>query len=248
VIATKVGVGSGPNTYGRSRKHIFDECDKSLKNLGTSYIDLYIIHTWGNDQTTPFEETMKALHDLVVSGKVRYIGTSNMYAWELVQANSIAEKYGWTKFISLQNYHSLIYREDEREVVPAAKSLGVGLTPWSPLSGGFLSGTRKKDTVTETLRGQTVEPLLQTQFRINDGDWKIIDRLVQFSAKKGLPPAQVALEWLLTKSQIDSPIIGATKMLHLEDAIASTKVTLTEDDIKQLEELYVPHGNPPFRG
>jgi len=192
---------------------------------------------------------MRALNDLVVAGKVRYIGTSNMYAWELVQANLIAEQHGWAKFISLQNYHSLVFREDEREVVPAAKCLGVGLTPWSPLAGGFLTGSRKKGAATETSRGQSLELMLQ-QIHPSEahGDWAIIDRLIEFSTKKGLPPAQVALAWLLTKPQIDSAIIGATKMAHLEDAIAATKVKLTEEDIKHLEELYKPHGAPPFRG
>jgi aryl-alcohol dehydrogenase-like predicted oxidoreductase len=247
IIATKFSLqfGQGPNSSGLSRKHIFDACEGSLKRLGTSYIDLYIVHTWA-DTSTPLEETLGALNDLVVSGKVRYLGTSNMYAWQLVRANALAESRGWAKFISVQNLHNLIFREDERELVPAAKCLGVGLTPWSPLAGGFLTGTRKKGAKTDTARAIATEGIF-TDLDPKDDDWPIIDRLVELAAKKHVTPSQVALAWLLSKPEISSPIVGATKLSHLEDAIEATKLVLTAEDIKFLEELYLPHGKPPFR-
>jgi len=246
VIATKFAfAGNGPNRLGRCRKHIFAAVEESLKNLGTDYIDLYIVHTWSNDTLTPIEETMEALNDLVRSGKVRYLGTSNMKAWELVKANNIAEKKGWAKIISIQNLYNPIYREDEREVIPACVDLGVGITPWSPLHGGFLTGTRKKGEKTDTQRGSTVEPLMTT-FGPKDSDWIVIDRIVELAAKKGIPPAQLALAWNLSKPHIDSPIIGATKINHLEDAIAATKIKLTDEDIKYIDELYVSKFRHPM--
>jgi len=238
-------MGNTPTQVGLSRKHIFEQCDASLKRLGMDYIDLYIIHGW-NDKDTPLEETMSALNDLVHSGKVRYIGTSNMWAWHLVQANMLAEQKGWTKFVSLQNVYNLIFREDERETVPAAKVLGVGLTPWSPLHGGFLAGNRKKGEKTETVRGQTVETMM-TPLHPKEYDWPIIERLKELAAKKGVSAAQVALGWLLQKPGVSSPVFGATKLSHLEDAIAATKLHFSDEDLKFLEELYAPHGRPPFR-
>jgi len=248
VIATKFGGGFGtgaPNRGGRGRKHIFAAVEESLKNLGTDYIDLYIVHSWHADSTTPLEETMEALNDLVRSGKVRYIGTSNMKAWQLVKANNLAEKKGWAKFISVQNLYNPIYREDEREIFPACADLGVGLTPWSPLHTGFLAGTRKKGEKTETSRASITE-VMMTFFNPKDADWPVIDRVIELAAKKGIPPAQVAIAWNLSRPNVSSPIIGATKLNHLEDAIAATKITLTEEDIKFIDELYVGKLRHPF--
>jgi len=247
VIATKFSIafGTGPNNSGRSRKHIFACVDASLKRLGTDYIDLYIVHSW-TDKVTPLEETMEALNDLVRAGKVRYLGTSNNWAWQIVKANAIAEKHGWTKFISVQNLYNTIYREDEREVIAACIDQGVGYTPWSPLAGGFLTGSRTKGQKTETARGQTAEQMFP-QLHPIESDWPIIDRVVELAKKKGVSPAQIATAWVLSKPGVSSAIVGATKPLHLEDAIAAVHVQLTAEEIKHLDELYQPHPSPPFR-
>jgi len=189
---------------------------------------------------------MGALNDLVTSGKVRYIGVSNICAWQLYKANSIAEKYGWAKFISVQNLYNPIFREDEREVIPACIDLGVGYTPWSPLHGGFLTGSRKKGVKTETQRGQTMDQILGPLLSPQENDWPVIDRIIELAAKKAISPAQLSLAWNLSKSYVTSPIIGVTKESHLEDAIAACKVKLTEEDIKFLEDSYPPKFHHPW--
>jgi len=234
-------MGKGPNSVGLSRKHIIASCDASLKRLDTTYIDLFIVHVW--DHVTPIEEVMGALNDLVRAGKVLYLGASNTSAWELLKANHIAERNGWAKFVSLQNNYNAIYREDEREAIPACIDQGIGYTPWAPLGGGFLTGSRKKGEKTDTLRGQILDDMFPHLQPI-DADWSIIGRIVELAQKKGVTPAQVALAWVLSKPGVTSPIIGISKMQHLEDAIGALKLQLSADDINYVEEHYVPHSPP----
>jgi len=248
VLATKfvIPTGVGPNRSGRSRKHIMASVEESLKRLGTDYIDLYMIHSWFQlDKHTSYEETLSTLNDLVRSGKIRYIGVSNITGWQLVKANMIAEKNGWSKFVSVQNLYNLIYREDEREIIPACMDLGIGYTPWSPLHSGYLSGTRKKGEKTDTARGQSMEVAMVPMVP-KDCDWSVIDRVVELAAKKGVTPAQLALAWNLSKPYVTAPLIGVTKLSHLEDAITALKIKLTEEDIKYLEEIYTPKFHHPF--
>ncbi|KAI7873816.1 Aldo/keto reductase [Lichtheimia hyalospora FSU 10163] len=225
------------NRHGLSRKHLFDACDASLKRLGVQYIDLYQIHRF--DQYTPIEETMEALHDLVKSGKVRYIGASSMHAWEFQKANNIAEKNGWTKFISMQNLYNLLYREEEREVIPYSLDAGIGGIPWSPLAMGKLA-----DRKTKTVRSET--DILQKVDPTTDSDNKIIGRVAEIAEKRGVSSAQVSLAWLLSKPYVTAPIIGVSKESHLQDSLASLKLKLTEKEIKYLEEPYVPKSLIPM--
>ncbi len=231
---------SPPNTSGLSRKHIFDAVDASLKRLGTDYIDLYQIHRW--DYSTPIEETMEALHDVVKSGKVRYIGASSMWAWQFAKAQQIAKENNWTPFVSMQNHYNLMYREEEREMIPLCKDQGVALIPWSPLARGFLAGNRKPEDKDEknnaaTVRAKTDEMALR--YFYNDAAFKIVNTLTQVAKAKGLSNAQVAYAWLLHKG-VTAPIVGASKMHQLEEAIVAASVSLTEDEIKELEKPYVP--------
>lgn len=239
VLATKVfqKMSDDPNDTGLSRKHIMDSIDRSLKRLCSDYVDLYQIHRW--DHTTPIEETMEALHDVVKSGKARYIGASSMYAWQFAKAQYAAEKNGWTKFISMQNHYNLVYREEEREMIPLCLDQGVGLIPWSPLARGFLAGNRRKQDWGETTRAKT-DPFAQEMY-YQDADFQVVDRVVELAARMGHRPAQLALAWLLHKQGIDSPIIGATKMYQLEDALTATTIKLSHEEMKYLEEPYVPH-------
>lgn len=239
VIATKVyyPASDNPNDRGLSRKHIFDSIDRSLKRLDTDYVDLYQIHRW--DYETPIEETMEALHDVVKAGKARYIGASSMYAWQFAKAQFVAEKHGWTKFISMQNHYNLVYREEEREMIPLCRDLGVGIIPWSPLARGFLAGNRRKEDYGETLRAKT-DPFAHEMY-YKDADFQVVDRVVELAARMGYKPAQVALAWLLNKPWVDAPIIGATKLFHLEDAVAALSIKLSHEEMKYLEEPYVPH-------
>jgi 1-deoxyxylulose-5-phosphate synthase len=237
VIATKVyaRMHSGPNGAGLSRKAILTEVDNSLKRLGTDYIDLYQIHRW--DQSTPIEETMEALHDVVKSGKVRYLGASSMYAWQFLKAQHVAERNGWTRFISMQNYYNLLYREEEREMLPLCKEEGVGVIPWSPLAKGRLT----RDWNERTSRSEN-DPVANTFFtRMEDADRKVVERVAEVAENRGISRAQVALAWLLHKEPVTAPILGATKLSHLEDAVAAVSVKLTSDEITRLEEPYVPH-------
>ncbi|HEW91024.1 MAG TPA: aldo/keto reductase [Thermotogaceae bacterium] len=237
VIATKVffPMYDGPNSGGLSRKAIMREVDNSLKRLGTDYIDLYIIHRW--DYNTPIEETMEALHDVVKSGKVRYIGASAMYAWQFQKALYTAEKNGWTRFISMQNHYNLIYREDERELIPLCKDQNIALTPYSPLASGRLCRKGGADT----LRYKTDQIAKQKYGSTYEVDQVIVDRVEEVAKNHGVSMAQIGLAWLLHKEQVAAPIVGVTKIFHLEDAVNALSVSLSEEEIAYLEEPYVPH-------
>ncbi len=240
VLASKVffGVGeSAPNQQGLSRKHIFSAIDASLKRLGTDYLDLYQIHRW--DANTPIEETMQALDDVVKSGRVRYIGASSMWAWQFAKAQKIAEQHGLTKFISMQNHYNLIYREEEREMMPQCLDMGVGVIPWSPLARGKLAGNRSADGQKLTKRAET-DSFGDTLYT-HPNDWVIIERLNALAAARGVSSATIALAWMLAKPFISAPIIGASKAQHLEDAIAAVEIKLSAEELQQLEELYEPH-------
>jgi len=238
VLATKVyfQMKDAPNQGGLSRKHIMDSVDASLSRLGTDYIDLYQIHRW--DYNTPIEETMEALHDVVKAGKVRYIGASSMFAWQFAQAQYIAESNGSTKFVSMQNHYNLIYREEEREMNPQCDAMGVGLIPWSPLARGFLAGNRTRDGQGETTRSKS-DGMAQS-FYYSDIDFDTVDRCREIGERLGKTPAQIALAWLLHQPGVDAPIIGATKLHHLEQAVESVDIELSEEDLTYLGELYQP--------
>jgi 1-deoxyxylulose-5-phosphate synthase len=237
VLATKVHfpMHDGPNSIGLSRKTIMSEIDKSLKRLDTDYVDLYITHRW--DYNTPIEETMEALHDVVKAGKARYIGASAMYAWQFLKANHIAEKNGWTKFVSMQNHLNLMYREEEREMLPLCKEEKIAVTPYSPLASGRLT----RDWSETTLRSET-DNVQKTKYDATaDADRFIVERVVELAEKHDVPRSHIALAWLLQKEPVTAPIVGATKISHLEDAVASLSVSLTPEDVAYLEEPYVPH-------
>lgn len=239
VIATKVynPMSDKPNDRGLSRKHIMDGIDASLRRLGTDYVDLYQIHRW--DYETPIEETMEALHDVVKSGKARYIGASSMYTWQFIQAQHTAELNGWTQFVAMQNHYNLIYREEEREMIPYCITTGVGLIPWSPLARGFLAGNRTREKGGETTRSKSDGFAHQMYYR--DDDFAVLDCVTAMAEQYGCKSAQIALAWMLRKPGITSPIIGASKMPHLDEALAALDIQLTEDDIKSLEAPYQPH-------
>jgi aryl-alcohol dehydrogenase-like predicted oxidoreductase len=238
VIATKVhGVmGDGPNDRGLSRKHILSSIDASLKRLGTDYVDLYQIHRW--DYETPIEETLEALHDIVRIGKARYIGASSMHAWQFAKALYTADLHGWTRFVSMQPHYNLVYREEEREMLPLCQDQKIAVIPWSPLARGLLTGKRVKDGgETERARTDAFAKRLYTR----EDDFAIADRVTEVAQARGLPNAQIALAWMLSKPVITAPIIGATKPHHLEDAVAALSVKLSEEEIHRLEEGYQPH-------
>jgi aryl-alcohol dehydrogenase (NADP+) len=234
VIATKVHgrMRSDVNGQGLSRKAIFAEIDASLQRLGTDYVDLYQIHRW--DPSTPIEETLEALHDVVKAGKARYIGASSMYAWQFAKAQHVAERHGWTRFVSMQNHYNLLYREEEREMNPLCLDQGVGLIPWSPLARGRL--TRAWDE--QTARSETDE-FGKTLY--DEGDRAIVDAVADVASERGISRAQVALAWLLARPGVSAPIVGATKPAHLQDAIAAVDVTLSDDEIARLDKPYRPH-------
>jgi 1-deoxyxylulose-5-phosphate synthase len=235
VIATKVffPMGDDPNQRGLSRKHILHAIDDSLRRLGTDYVDLYQVHRF--DYETPIEETMMALHDVVKSGKARYIGASSMFAWQFARMLNAADRLGLTRFVTMQNHYNLIYREEEREMVPLCRAEGIGLLPWSPLARGVLTGNRKAGTVRSHEDDYTKK--LYTQ----QADDRVVDCVEQVAKDRGVPPAQVALAWLLQKPGITAPIVGASKPHHLKDAAAALAVKLTPQEISQLESVYVPH-------
>jgi len=237
VIATKVygRMRPGPNGAGLSRKAIFAEIDNSLRRLGVDYVDLYQIHRF--DHETPIEETLEALHDLVKAGKARYIGASSMHAWEFARALGIAEKNGWTRFVSMQNLVNLLYREEEREMLPLCAAEGIGVIPWSPQARGKLS----RDWDYTSVRTETDEAMTRLFARTEQADRKVVDRVAEVAQERGISRAQVALAWVLAKPMITAPIVGATKLHHLDDAIAAVDVRLSSDDITALEEPYVPH-------
>ncbi len=237
VIATKVfsPMSQTPNNGGLSRKHIMSSIDASLKRLKTDYVDLYQIHRW--DYETPIEETLEALHDIVKAGKARYIGASSMHSWQFAKALYTADLHGWTRFVSMQPHYNLIYREEEREMFPLCLDQKIAVIPWSPLARGLLTGKRSPER-NETTRAKTDEFGKKLYL---DSDFDIVTRLTGLATQKGLPNAQVALAWMLSKSVITAPIIGASKSGHLEDAVAAVSIKLTQDEINQLEELYKPH-------
>ena len=237
VLATKVWgrMHQGPNGFGLSRKSILSEIDKSLKRLGTDYVDLYIIHRW--DYNTPIEETMEAMHDVVKSGKARYIGASAMYAWQFQKALHVAEKNGWTRFVSMQNHMNLIYREEEREMIPLCKDQKIASTPYSPLASGRLI----RDWSETTQRFETDLIQKSKYDSTADADRLIVERVASLAEKRGVPRIHIALAWLLQKETVAAPIIGATKLSQLEDAVGAFSVKLTAEEIVYLEELYIPH-------
>ena len=238
VIATKVhGVmRDEPNGRGLSRKAIFYELDQSLHRLQTDYVDLYQIHRW--DSETPIEETLEALHDVVKSGKVRYLGASSMHAWQFTKALYLADLHGWTRFVSMQDHYNLMNREEEREMIPLCQSEGIGVIPWSPLARGRLARPWKSET---TKRYETDQFGKSLYSETEEADHKVVDRLGEVAKRRGAPRAQLALAWLLSKPVITSPIVGATNLHHLQDAVAALSLRLTAEEISSLEEPYVPH-------
>lgn len=239
VIATKVclPMSDDVNNGGLSRKHIMRSIDNSLRRLGAEYVDLYQIHRW--DYSTPIEETMEALHDVVRAGKALYLGASSMFAWQFAKAQTVAERHGWTRFVAMQNHYNLVYREEEREMIPLCIDQGVALIPWSPLARGFLAGNRTRARHDESIRSQTDD--IAHKLYYQDSDFTVVDRVVALAERRGTKPAQVALAWMLHKPHITAPIIGATKMYQLEDAVAALDITLTAEEITELEAPYTPH-------
>jgi aryl-alcohol dehydrogenase (NADP+) len=239
VIATKVfnAMSDDPNDRGLSRKHIHHAIDDSLRRLGTDYVDLYQIHRF--DYETPVEETMSALNDVVRAGKALYLGASSMFAWQFAEMQQVAKENGFERFVSMQNHYNLIYREEEREMIPLCRAQGVGVIPWSPLARGFLAGNRSKQDFGQTLRAKTDEYAQKMYY--DDSDFLVVDRVIEIARKRGVPNAQVALAWVLQQPGITAPIVGASKMKHLDDAIAALDLTLDESELKALAEPYRPH-------
>ena len=239
VLATKVyfPLGDAPNSRGLSRTHVFDAIDASLRRLGVDHVDLYQIHRF--DGETPIAETLEALHDLVRAGKTRYIGASSMYAWQFAKALYLADLHGWTRFVSMQNHYNLVYREEEREMLPLCREEGIGVIPWSPLARGFLAGNRQRDgeTVTRRAKGDTYSHNLYRQ----PEDFDVADRVAAAAERRGVKPTQIALAWLLHQPAVTAPIIGATKLAHLEDAVAALEIRLSDEERGELEEPYKPH-------
>jgi aryl-alcohol dehydrogenase (NADP+) len=239
IIGTKVywQMSERPNDKGLSRKHIMDAIDASLTRLGTDYVDLYQIHRW--DYETPIEETMEALNDLVHSGKVRYIGASSMFAYQFAKTFRVAEQHNWTKFVSMQNHYNLIYREEEREMIPLCKEEGVAIIPWSPLARGFLAGNRKHNFEGDTNRAKTDKYAHDLYY--SESDFKIADRVVELAKRRCVKPAQIALAWMLNKLHVTAPIVGASKLEQIDDAVKSLEIILDDNEIQFLEELYTQH-------
>src|SRR3954447_3693104 len=239
VIATKVRypMGDGPNDQGLSRKHIFDAIDASLRRLGVDHVDLYQIHRF--DRETPIEETLEALNDLVRAGKVRYLGASSMHSWQFAKSLYLADLHGWTRFVSMQNHYNLAYREEEREMLPFCREEGIGVIPWSPLARGFLAGNRRKADLGDTVRAKKDDYAHNLYYA--PSDFEVVDRVTEIAQRRGVPNAQVALAWVLQQPGITSPIIGASKMKHLDDAIAGLAVQLDSAELKALAEPYQPH-------
>ena len=245
VIATKAffPMGDGPNDGGLSRKHLFDAIDASLRRLGTDHVDLYQIHRF--DPDTPVEETLEALNDIVRAGKARYIGASSMYAWQFARMLQVSERHGWARFVSMQNHYNLVYREEEREMLPLCREAGIGVIPWSPLARGFLAGNRIRseagDTppAGETLRARTDRYAHGLYYA--DSDFEVVERARALAHQRGVTPAQIALAWILRQPGVTAPIMGATKLAHLDAAIAALEVVLDDAECRSLEEPYVPH-------
>src|SRR3954462_8279191 len=239
VVATKAfyPVTEGPNSEGLSRKHLFDAIDASLSRLGMDYVDLYQIHRF--DPRTPIEETLEALHDIVKSGKARYIGASSMFAWQFMKMLAVSAAHGWTRFVSMQNHYNLVYREEEREMLPLCREQGIGVIPWSPLARGYLAGNRRPEDDSEAVRTKT--DAFAHDLYYADSDFTIAERVADLAARRGLKPTQVALAWLLAKPGVTAPIIGASKLPHLDEAVAALDVRLQPEEITFLEEPYQPH-------
>ena len=239
VIATKVYFPMGPsqNERGLSRLHILRAIDSSLRRLGTDYVDLYQIHRW--DPETPIEETLEALHDVVKAGKARYIGASSMFAWQFAKTLFLADQHGWTRFISMQNHYNLVYREEEREMLPLCRDQRIGVIPWSPLARGFLAGNRLPEQWGDTVRAKTDDYAKSMYFQ--DSDFAVASRVKTLAAARGVTPAQIALPWMLHRPGITAPIIGASRMSHLEESVAAMEIQLTQEESTSLEELYKPH-------
>jgi aryl-alcohol dehydrogenase (NADP+) len=239
VIATKVffPVEKGPNDRGLSRKHIMQAIDASLRRLGTDFVDLYQIHRF--DSETPIEETIEALHDVVKQGKARYLGASSMHAWQFAKMLHVAERNGWTRFVSMQNHYNLVYREEEREMIPLCLAEGIGVIPWSPLARGFLAGNRSRDKNGETTRSQSDEYAQQMYY--TDADFDVVERVREIAGRRGVAAAQIALAWILHKRGVTAPIVGASKMQHLDQALAALEIPLSTEEMTLLEEPYRPH-------
>jgi aryl-alcohol dehydrogenase-like predicted oxidoreductase len=239
VVATKVfmPMGPGENSGGLSRKHLLSGIDASLRRLNMDYVDLYQIHRW--DYRTPIEETMQALHDIVRAGKARYIGASSMFAWQFAKAQFTADAHGCVRFVSMQNHYNLIYREEEREMIPQCIDQGVAVIPWSPLARGMLAGNRSRDGDRRTTRSGT-DAFTDTLYDA-PADFDVADRAAEVAKERGVPPAQAALAWLMHRPGVTAPIVGATKLSHLHDALAAEELELSEQEMRRLEEPYVPH-------
>ena len=239
IIATKVYFPTGPsqNERGLSRLHILRSIDSSLRRRGTDYVDLYQIHRW--DPETPIEETLEALHDVVKAGKARYIGASSMYAWQFAKALYLADQHGWTRFMSMQNHYNLVYREEEREMLPLCRDQHIGVIPWSPLARGFLAGNRTREQWGDTVRAKTDDFAKSMYFQ--DSDFAVVSRVKTLAAARAVTPAQIALAWLLHRPGITAPIIGASRMPQLEESVAAVEIQLTQEEVSSLEEPYKPH-------
>src|SRR5947207_2040102 len=239
VIATKAfnPMGEGPNDRGLSRKHLLDAIDASLQRLGVDYVDLYQIHRF--DPQTSIEETLEALHDIVKAGKARYIGASSMDAWQFAKMLYVADAHGWTRCVSMQNHYNLVYREEEREMLPLCREEGIGVIPWSPLARGFLAGNRRKQDLGDTTRAKTDD--FAGRLYYSDADFKIVERVVELAKRRGVKPTQIALAWLLAKPGVTAPIVGASKLTHLDDHAGSLAIRFEPGEIAYLEELYEPH-------
>jgi 1-deoxyxylulose-5-phosphate synthase len=239
VIATKVfnAMGEDRNQQGLSRKHIHHAIDDSLRRLGTDYIDLYIIHRF--DYHTPIEETIQALDDVVKAGKVLYLGASSMHSWQFMKMLATQDKMGCSRFVSMQNHLNLIYREEEREMMPLCRDQGIALTPWSPLARGFVAGNRRPEDFGDTIRAKT--DAYSKDLYYQPSDFKVVDRITEIAKKRGVPNAQVALAWVLAQPGVTAPIIGASKLSHLDDAVASLEINLDDAELKALAEPYQPH-------
>ncbi len=239
VIATKVyqAMGSDPNQRGLSRKHIMHSIDNSLQRLGTDYIDLYQIHRF--DHETPIEETLDALTDVVRAGKALYLGASSMFAWQFAKMLFKADELGLSRFVTMQNHYNLVYREEEREVIPLCRDQGIGIIPWSPLARGFLAGNRRKEDFGETSRAKTDD--FAQKLYYTDSDFAVVDHVSAVAKRRNVPNAQVALAWMLAKPGITAPIIGASRMSHLDDAVAALSLKLDDSELKELENAYEPH-------
>jgi len=239
VIATKAfyPMSADPNDRGLSRKHLLTAVENSLRRLGTDYIDLYQIHRW--DPETPIEETLVALHDIVRSGKVRYIGASSMMSWQFARALCLADQLGLTRFVSMQNHYNLVYREEEREMLPLCRAEGIGVIPWSPLARGFLAGNRRSASDADTERGRTDGFAHNLYYAPQD--FTVADRVADIARERGVQPAQIALAWILRQPGIAAPIVGASKLTQLDAAVAATEMVLSDDEARRVEEPYVPH-------